>query len=45
MPILKTKLHRPRVPADYVARPRLLKLLDRRHAVERAYALRLLPDG
>jgi LuxR family maltose regulon positive regulatory protein len=29
MPTLKTKLHRPRVPADYVARPRLLKLLDR----------------
>ena len=29
MPILKTKLHRPRVPADYAARPRLLKLLQR----------------
>ena len=29
MPILKTKLHRPLVPADYVPRPRLLKLLER----------------
>jgi len=29
MPILKTKLHRPRVPTDYVPRPRLLKLLER----------------
>jgi LuxR family maltose regulon positive regulatory protein len=29
MPILKMKLHRPRVPADYVPRPRLMKLLER----------------
>jgi LuxR family maltose regulon positive regulatory protein len=29
MPILKTKLHRPRVPEDYVPRPRLLELLER----------------
>jgi LuxR family maltose regulon positive regulatory protein len=29
MPILKTKLHRPPVPADYVPRQRLLNLLDR----------------
>ena len=29
MPILKTKLHRPQVPSDYVVRPRLLKLLKR----------------
>ena len=29
MPILKTKLYRPQVPADYVPRPRLLDLLER----------------
>ena len=42
-PGLRTKVVRPRLPADYVARPRLLRLLDR--GLERRLTLISAPGG